>query len=166
MSIVATIFIFYLYIMSTIDQLYEAVSQLKLKEQLPTLILATAFEIETLVKVQLQSGETATNEKINPSYASAYYSRKKESFNSAPGYGVPDLYVTGNLYKSIGVSVKDDEYDIQATVDYAYADSIIQYGDKVFALSDEHKQEYCATSLLPAIGKYIKDVTGLELSGE
>jgi hypothetical protein len=147
--------------MGTIADLYEAFSQVKLREELPNLIQATSYEIDTLVISQLDKGELATGEKITPSYASNYYSKKKEQMNPTPGYGTPDIKYTGNLYKNIGVSVTQDAYDIESSVPYADDQSITQYGDKLLALSEENKEVYCEETLLSKIQEYITGKTGL-----
>lgn len=150
--------------MGTIQQLYEAFQNVNLKEELPNLILQTSFEIDVFVQVQLDQGLLSTGEPIAPSYASDYYAKKKNNMNGTPGFGTPDLHYTGAYYKGIGVSIKNDTYDIESNVSYAHEDSISQYGDDLLRLSEEHKEQYANESLLPAIGNYIKEKTGLEIT--
>lgn len=151
--------------MTTIEQLYEAFSNVRLREDLPELIRENGTVMAELVEGQLIQGKDATGESITPSYANKYYSKKKFSMNSLPGYGIPDLKVTGDYYKGIGVAIKsEDEYDIESDVPYALNPSISQYGDNLLALSDDNKQVFCDQTLAPAIANYILEKTGLVLS--
>ena len=151
--------------MATIEQLYEAFSQVKLREDLPELIRENGTAMAELVEDQLQGGKLSTGNPIQPAYANAYYAKKKASMNSLPGYGIPDLKVTGDYYAGIGVAIKsEDEYDIESDVDYANNASITQYGEELLALSDDNKQVFCDETLSPAIGKYIAEKTGLTLT--
>lgn len=150
--------------MATIEQVYQDFSQVRLREDLPDLIHETGPELVKLVLAQLADGKRPDGSSIDPSYAGKYYSQKKYGLNSAPGYGVPDLRVTGQLYDQTELVIKSEtEYDIESFVDYAQQPSILQYGD-VLLPSEDSKQTYCDDSLGPAIGKYILDKTGLVLT--
>lgn len=150
--------------MATIEQLYEAFGSVNLREDLQVLILENGSAMAELVESQLEGGKLSTGNSITPSYASGYYATKKNAMNSLPGYGVPDLKVTGDYYAGIGVAIKsEDEYDIESDVDYANNASIAQYGQETLALSDDNKQVFCDDTLGPAISKYITEKTGLQL---
>lgn len=150
--------------MATIEQLYEAFSQVNLREELQVLILENGTAMAELVEGQLTQGKTAANVSIAPSYANQYYAKKKFSMNSLPGYGIPDLKLSGEFYAGIGVAIKSsDEYDIESDVDYA-GKLNQQYGDETLALSDENKQVYCDDTLGPAIANYILEKTGIVLT--
>jgi hypothetical protein len=146
---------------ATIEDLYEAFSQLRLRDELPELILATSYDIEVLVKAQLDMGELSTEQKIAPSYKSKYYAVKKVALNPTPGYGIPDVRVTGAYYKGIGVTVEGEDYSIESNVEYALSPQIAQYGPNLLRLSEGSKEAYCNEALSPAIEKYISNVTGL-----
>lgn len=150
--------------MATIEDLYDAFSTVNLRQELPNLILVTSYEIDVAIQVQLYQGQLSTGEQITPKYVSNYYSNKKERLNGAPGYGVPDLKVSGAYYKGIGVAVKEREYDIESNVPYAQSDSITQYGDNLLRLSEPNMVQYAENTLFPAIADYIRSKTGLELS--
>lgn len=153
--------------MSTIDALYQDCLKLDLKGEIPQLIVDNGAEAGHLVETQLAQGQLSTGASITPEYANTYYSRKKESMNSTPGYGVPDLKYSGDYYKSIGVALKSEqEYVIESDVPYANDPQITQYGEDLLKLSDDNLTIFAEKTLLPAIGKYIKEITGLELSGE
>lgn len=147
--------------MATIDDLYEAFSTVKLSDELPNLIQGTSYEIDAKVIEQLQQGLLSTGDKITPFYASPNYATKKFKLNSAPGFGIPDIKLTGALYAGIGVSATKDEFNIESTVDYAKNQSILQYGDNLLRLSEDNKQAYCDETLQPAIQDYITAKTGL-----
>lgn len=150
--------------MATIEQLYEAFSNIKLREDLPEMIRENGTAMAELVETQLEGGKLSTGSPIAPAYAQGYYAQKKAAMNSLPGYGIPDLKLSGEYYAGIGVAIKsEDEYDIESDVEYANNPSIAQYGNDLLALSDENKQVYCDGTLGPAISKYIAEKTGLQM---
>lgn len=149
--------------MPTINELYEAVGKLRIKEVLPAIIKKTEYPLVLKIIGQHQKGLLSTNQKITPSYASAYYSRFKSSLNPAPGYGIPDAHVTGAYDSELHVTVNGDEYSIDSDVSYAQSASLTQYDvSNTFNLpSDQSKEEYWQESLVPEIREYIGEVTGL-----
>ena len=147
--------------MGTINNLYNKVQSCRLKEEMPNLILSTSYEITTLNQEQLYAGQLSTGEQIQPEYASKYYAKKKNALNPEPGFGVPDIFLTGALYKSMGVSVNDSKFDIEATVPYA-AKLEEEYGSNLFRLSQTNKSKYSKGELLRVVKEYIENKTGLQ----
>lgn len=146
--------------MSTIEEVYEAFSSIRLRENLPRLIKNTEYPMVLKIIEQHKRGELSTNEKITPSYGSAIYTKFKNSLNPAPGYGTPDGTLTGAYNADLHVIVTADEYDIKSSVPYAMSPSLLQYGTNFNKLSEQSKIEYCNEALFPEIEKYIAEVTG------
>jgi|GEM_PF-1873151 hypothetical protein len=147
--------------MATIQDLYEAFSQLHLRESLPIIITETGPQIVELVQEQLQQGNLATGEKISPQYVDDEYAKLKNEMNASPGYGIPDAKYTGALYDEMKAEASGDTYDIESSVDYAKSKNILQYGPQLLAMSEDSKQTYCDETLGPAIQQYITEKTGL-----
>jgi hypothetical protein len=147
--------------LATIEDLYNAFKQVKLREDLPQIIQATSYEINILVINQLRVGKLSTRDPIRPAYASTYYANMKQAIGSEAAFKTPDIKLTGAYYAALGVSVTQDEYDIESTVPYADSKQILQYGDDLLRLSEDSKQIYCDETLGPAIQSYITEKTGL-----
>lgn len=126
-------------------QLRDKFAAISLEDEIEGAIIQTSYEIDALVAKQLQAGVDGTGRKIAPEYASKYYAAKKNKANSAPGLGVPDLFVTGAYYKGIGVTIGDGTYNTESNVPYADAPSITQYGDKLLSMTEDSKMEYLPT---------------------
>lgn len=150
--------------MTTISDLYEAFGRLKIKEQLPEMIKKTEYELITKVISQHKKGILATSRSIRPAYVSKNYSSFKNALNSAPGYGTPDIHVTGAYDADMHVTIKGEDYEIDSGVDYAKSASITQYGNDLNLPSEESKAEYWNEALLPQIQEYITEITGLEFT--
>lgn len=146
--------------MSTIQALLDAVRQINLREEVPKIIEQTSYEITALNQQQLYSGLDSKGNKIGK-YKSNSYATKKSAKNSKPGFGVPDLFVTGTFYKGMGVVVKGDTFE-NNSVDIKTSKLIEEYGEGIFGLTDESKAEYAQNTLFEGIKKYITSKTGLK----
>lgn len=147
--------------MGTIRELYEAVGKLRVRENLETFIKKTEYELILKIQEQHKLGELSTGQKIAPLYKSKYYSDFKSALNSAAGYGIPDIHVTGAYDADMHVTVKGEDYEIDSGVDYAKAASITQYGNDLNLPNDANKEAYWNEALLPEIKEYITEITGL-----
>jgi hypothetical protein len=70
---------------------------------------------------QLKFGLDSEGKKIKPDYHDDVYADKKSNMNSLPGFGTPDLNLTGEMYKNIDVLAgvpNDKEYTIFSDVEY------------------------------------------------
>lgn len=81
--------------MTTISDLYEAASKLRLREELPKMIKRNEYPMVLKVVEQHKRGENGKGSKITPSYRGKGYATFKQSLNPAPGYGTPDATLTG-----------------------------------------------------------------------
>lgn len=72
-------------------------------------------EIELLNITQLKKGLNVKGKNIRPEYASKSYAKFKQSKNSKPQSGTPDLKLTGKYYSKMQVKVKSKEFEIVNT---------------------------------------------------
>lgn len=146
--------------MATINQMLErvrAVGTSALHVEIASIIESDADELTGYVKSQLRQGELSTGAKITPGYKSNYYARKKLEQNSAPGFGTPDAYRTGEYYREMGVIASGDEYIIDSNVTRK---NLLQYGDNLTRLSDAHKAQYAQGTLARKIKEFIVSKVG------
>jgi len=96
-------------------------------------------EIIRLNQSQLHLGENASGGQLSPLYRSKIYAEFKASLSTyeAPNY-VPDLYLTGNFYKSFNIDIGRNEYDIFSN-DNKADDLMLKYKD-IFGLTDKNKE--------------------------
>lgn len=67
------------------------------------------------VQNQLLDGETPQDTAITPSYSSDFYAKYKNTLNSRPTMGIPDLRVTGGYYAGIKLIGKYPKYELIGT---------------------------------------------------
>lgn len=147
--------------MATIDDLYQAFSQLQVKEQIPDILVKNEYPLIVKILDQHKQGKLASNQSIEPYYASKYYANYKAALNPVPGLGVPDGHVTGNYDDNMHITASGDQYEVESTVDYATAQSLQQYGNDFNLPNDQHKEEYWQETLAPEILNYIRETTGI-----
>lgn len=66
-----------------------------------------------LVRSQLNRGEDGNGKKLHPYYGGSYtsgYVDEKHSMNPRPGYGTPDLYLTGDFYEGMFMQEVKEDY--------------------------------------------------------
>jgi len=89
---------------------------------------------------QLHLGETSVGTAITPLYRSRSYAEFKSLLSSydAPNY-TPDLYLTGDFYKSMQLEVGGGEWDIYSD-DNKARDLQLKYKD-IFGLDEDNLQK-------------------------
>lgn len=125
---------------------------------------ATENNGEALVKLVQQQlyerGEDSTGAKL-PNYASNYYAKKKQALNSMPGFGVPDLRVSGKLYGDMRVLAENNVITVASGVFYfPYMAKLYPNG---FDLQDGNKIIFRSDYLYPELRKIISQKTGLRV---
>lgn len=146
--------------MSTIFNLIDRVNKIDLDAAIPELVQQKAYEIITLNQQQLYIGRKSTNAKITPKYAGAYYAKGKAAVNPTPGFGTPDLFVTGAFYKGFGVVVNSKEYTVNSNDEKA-SKLELQYGSEIYGLTKENKADFAINTLFPAVREYIRTTAGI-----
>lgn len=120
---------------------------------------AAAPKLSQRQREQLLEGKNALGEKVGR-YRNPQYARMKNAMNPKPGYGVPDLKLSGNFHKGIYTDVRGDTIitDSTDTKTQKLAD---KYGEEIFGLSEEKKNVFIKEDLHPVFMEKIKQQTGL-----
>lgn len=126
-------------------------------------IQSTSFEMVAFNCKQLESGLTSLDSTLQPydpklkyygkqypEYKGDFYQVFKNKLNPKPGIGNPDLFLTGEFYKGIGVVVTPTEYTVNSTSENAPRLEI-KYGSEIYGLTPQNQGIYCEETLQPAI---------------
>ena len=150
--------------MATVADLLESVEKVDLTIIIEATIEETAADyIRLNTEEQLFKGIDANGAQLQPLYKSKSYAKKKNEMNATPGYGVPDLKLTGSFYKSQKLAVNGDQINLDSDVDHAqYLEK--NYGaEKIYGLDDENQETYNFGAFQDAFANKITELTGLEL---
>ena len=131
--------------MATITQKINALKSIDLDTAIPQILQNTGYEATAILQGQIYGGIDGEGNKIHPKYHGKSYSVKKALLNPKPGYGVPDMFLSGALYKGMGlVIVNKDKFDFRSNVTYfSKLENYYQKnGSTVFKLSQKSKNEY------------------------
>ena len=150
--------------MATVADLLESIEKVDLPIIIETAIEETAQDyIQLNTEQQLFKGVDADGGQLTPLYKSKSYARKKNEMNAAPGYGVPDLKLTGSFYENQKLTVNGDDINLDSDVDHAqYLEK--NYGAaKIYGLDPENQEVYNFGAFQDAFANKITETTGLEL---
>ncbi len=120
----------------------------------------TTADFENIQRDQLLSGKANTGKEIAPRYRRRKYADAKHDMNPLPGYGIPDLKLTGSFHRGIDVKAGRESFNIIST-DKKAIELEQKYSD-IFGLGGKFKSEYIKENLAPALKKKISKFTGLK----
>jgi hypothetical protein len=110
-------------------------------------------------KDQMREGKNAKGGKIGR-YRNAGYARMKNSMNPIPGFGVPDLLLTGAFYSEIFAEPRGDKMVISSTNEKV-AKLEDRFGKDIFGLNPPTKAELIREDLKPVLMRNIRKVVGI-----
>lgn len=145
--------------MATILDVLENFRSINLKQALPGLVNETKQEIIRLNQQQLFSGLLSTGDKVGV-YKLRDYAERKNLLNPLPGFGIPDLKLSGDFYKGFVVEVNEEIYNITSR-DPKTGRLYSLFGPDIFGLTEENKGLYSQGILGNAIRDFITAKTGL-----
>lgn len=146
--------------MATATEILERLQSLSVREMLIESIEETADLYVDLNTAQLLEGKDGDNQPLRPQYAIESYADQKNRMNPLPGYGNPDLKLTGAFYKGYGVRVEGTDVVKFSTV--SYADGLFEkYGNAIGQLDEERHEEYVQGDLAPILYDKFREQTGL-----
>lgn len=146
----------------TITSLYQKVQSLDTNQIITNSLEQTKEAIANLNVEQMHKGLNANGEPIG-AYRNEVYAEIKHRLNPLPGFGVPDLKLTGAFYQATSASISGDRI-ITDSGDSKSAKLQAKYGKQIFGLSGVYKREYLNESLGPTFRKSITSVIGLKFS--
>jgi hypothetical protein len=144
--------------MATLLKLIERIK----RTEVDTIIEETMEDASPLItdrqKDQMLGGLNSEGKKIGR-YRSPAYASMKNRMNAIPGFGVPDLRLTGDFYKGIYTEVRGDKLIIDS-VDEKTQDLADKYGETIFGLNKVTKKE-AIKDIKPLFLNKIRNAIGL-----
>lgn len=140
--------------MTTIKQMLERVESIQLREAVPVIIEDTKDEILRLNKLQLYNRGEDRNAQPLRLYGSLSYALEKNKMNPRPGFGRPDLFVTGQFYRGFNVKVSKNAFNVSST-DSKTPELVKKYSEDIFGLTPQSKTEYAKKVVYGRIKSHI-----------
>ena len=110
--------------------------------------------INELIRQQLTVGENSDGNKIG-TYTTSRYAAFKKRIGSLAPLGVPDLKLSGDLFKGLKTVFKQDMFTTESSVSYSkYQEQ--RYTDKVYRLQEQNAEEIEFKVLNATIKEYVK----------
>lgn len=146
----------------TFTELNQTIQKFDAEQVVEEVYEQTKEPLADLNAVQLLQGLSAKGRNLK-SYASPLYAEMKNRMNPLPGYGNPDLRLTGAFYRGIYASNQSGSLSITST-DSKTPDLEKKYGElNIFGLSEKFRIEHVVENIEPAFKKEIESVTGLTM---
>lgn len=112
--------------------------------------------ISDLIKEQLSVGKNAEAQNVGR-YTSRRYSDFKRSRGSKAPYGVPDLFVSGNLYSKMKTEVSVNEIKMGSEAEYSkYQEE--RYGEEIYNLQEQNWEKVQLKVLEDTRKEYLKQL--------
>lgn len=148
--------------MSTIKNMLDRVKRLDLRAEVPVIVENTEEQVLDLNREQLLLHGTDSEGKLLQEYRSAAYARKKNRQNPNPGYGNPDLHLTGYFHSTFALKdITPKTFRITAT-DSITGKLTEKYGENIFGLSKDSTRRYAMGPFFSQVKLYIETVSGLK----
>lgn len=112
-------------------------------------------------KEQMFAGFDKTGNKISPKYRKNKYARIKNEMNPTPGFGTPDLKVTGDFYAGMA-TVRDGNVLNEFSTDYKNEWLDEKYDP--FGLGGDYKKEFMEETLHPNLISEANKTIGLKIN--
>jgi len=143
--------------MTTIADMYRRFKSINLRQQVPILIEQDADTVTDLNKEQLYERSVDKNGAPLRLYGSVGYSLDKNRINPRPGFGRPDLYLTGAFYRGFNIRVTRNALTITSS-DSKTSMLTKKYGQDIFGLDQQSRDKF-RPRLQNNIVKYIRLIT-------
>ncbi len=147
--------------MTTVEDLITRLASVDIAAETDTALDATDKVLVENVKNQLFAGQDASGSKLSPKYRLIRYANVKHEMNALPGYGTPDLKLTGALYREMNVHREKDELVFDSKMDYAPALEQ-KYGSGIFEPSNDNLDSYALDKFFPHLVTALEEKTGLD----
>jgi hypothetical protein len=155
-------FIFQTIAMLTIKGLTEKFRTLNTDTIIDDSFYETKSDFEQQNISQMKAGLTNKGKKIQPKYKNSAYAAKKFAMNAAPGFGTPDLLLTGAFQSQINAQLEGDT--IKEFSNDQKGPMLEKKYDDIFGLGGDYKKDWLKNKLGPAVFEKITNFTGLSFS--
>lgn len=154
---------FFVYLnMGTIFAFDNAIQRIQVRPIIALCLEQSQYEVLSFNRGQLYMGEDNKGRLLSPMYRSQAYADFKESLNPKPGYGIPDLFVTGEFYNSIQIKVNPSQFTFTIFSENSKAPKLERkYGQNIYGLNEENKQYFGNEIIRPKIVAEFKKQIGL-----
>ena len=128
-----------------------------INEQLLRIIQDESNFVIDLNQSQLLSGIDSKGEELGE-YESKPYATFKNTLNPLPGFGVPDLKLTGSFYREMYLQFSSKGWPVQIfSMDEKTSKLVSQYGKDIFGLTEDNL-ENLREHLKPKIQELFADI--------
>jgi hypothetical protein len=148
----------------TIKGFHKRVSSINIDLIIDDSFIETTDDLLEINKDQLLHGMTNTGEKITPVYFRDEYAAEKNQMNSLPGYGTPDLKLTGAFHNEIRIDYKTGVLSSHSNDEKA--DELEFRYQNIYGLGGPFKAKYLDSALWPAFKNGITAHLGLKFKGK
>lgn len=107
--------------------------------------------IELNTNEQLFKGIDSKGQKLKPKYSRVRYARAKNTVNPLPGYGTPDLKLTGDFYRDFYLKAEPERKFSLFSSDEKAPKLQEKYGEDIFGLTADNEHKINFEEVLPRL---------------
>lgn len=142
--------------------LLDRLDKVNIKSTIVMCLEQSQYEIIAFNRGQLHAGQDNTGGLIDRKYKRKQYALFKEELNPVPGYGTPDLYVSGNFYNGIGVVVNSSQWNFTISSSDSKAPKLeLKYSTDIYGLDPENTEYLSQEIIKPKIIDSLRNQLGL-----
>jgi len=108
-------------------------------DNIKTKIVEGNTYLENLNKQQLRNHKLADDSEMKHGLSKSYAAWKAENFASSYDGGLPNFFLTGNLFRNMFIKVSKSSYVINSKVDYAAG--LVSYFGQGFGIAPSNHQK-------------------------
>lgn len=144
-----------------LTELLKSFQSLNMEQATVKAIEATEGDMIKRNQLQLNIfGMDSKGNTLKP-YFDREYATYKYEINPLPGFGIPDLELSGQFYSGFYATVKGTKIEFGST-DSKTGKLTKQYGKNIFGLTTDNVDEYATETLRPKVVEYVEKITGLK----
>jgi hypothetical protein len=141
--------------MATLLNMLDRVKAMDVSAIVTETMEAVTPDIKASQQGQMLKGLNARGTRIGM-YRSGAYAVIKNRMNPVPGYGVPDLKLTGEFHREIYAEIRGDKVIIDSVNEKTEA-LAKKYGEEIFGLNAESKTTLIEDVVRPQFMKKVRD---------
>lgn len=135
--------------MATLDDLQRVLERMNIEDICEEIAEENSVEFIKLQQEQMKEGKLNTGSPITPNYTASYAKKK--------GFSTPNLYNTGEFYKSMNVLVNRNTFAITSAVPYEqYLEK--RYTTDIWGLDEENQQKFITEFIGPSTANKLESL--------